>query len=246
MKVSIITVTFNSENSIEQTLRSVLEQDYPNIEHIIVDGASSDDTMSIVDRFPHVSIKLSEADNGMYDALNKGLDLAPGDVIGILHSDDVFHNNSVISDVVSSLNDHPEWNGLYGDIRFVDAKGKTTRYYSGKHWSIRDFSRGMMPAHPSFFAYRSVFQDMRFHTRFKIAADFDLLLRLFNQPGHNFGYSNILTTDMSTGGLSTKNWRSNVIINREIMQILRDNGVRSNYFKIYSKYFQRMKELRKR
>jgi len=244
MKVSIITTTYNSEESIEGTLKSLLSQDYSDIEHILIDGASQDDTMNIVDRFPHVSIKLSEKDNGVYEALNKGLHLATGDVIGFLHSDDVFHSDSVVSQIVDTIRSNPEWNGVYGDIHFVDGNGKTKRVYSAKNWSYLDFSRGIMPPHPSFFAYRKIYQNLRFDTRFRIASDFDLLLKLFQDPELSFGYSGIVTTDMSTGGISTRNWRSNVIINREIMQILKEQGIRSNYFKIYSKYVRRLLELR--
>ena len=244
MKVSIITTTFNSESSIERTLKSVVQQDYQDIEHIVIDGASEDNTMNIVDQFPHVSIKLSEHDGGVYEALNKGLNLATGDVVGLLHSDDVFHSDSVVSKIVEVLRSNPSWNGTYGDIHFVDANEKTTRVYSGKKWTFHDFSRGIMPPHPSFFAYRSVYQNMEFDIRFRIAADFDLLLRLFKEPDLTFGYSGIVTTKMSAGGISTRNWRSNVIINREIMQILKEQGIRSNYFKIYSKYVRRLLELR--
>lgn len=243
MKVSLITATYNSENAIRKTLNSVVAQTHSNIEHIIIDGGSTDGTLDIVMDYPHVSKLVSEQDRGIYDALNKGLDCATGDVIGILHSDDVLHHPLTIARVVSALVEHPEWSGTYADIRFVNAKWETTRYYSCKNWKFEDFSRGIMPAHPAFFARKAVYEGQRFSLNYRIASDFELLLRLFNNPDHTFGYIPFLTTDMSSGGLSTRSWKSNLIINREIRDICRKHGIPTSYLKIYSKYWKRLMEL---
>jgi len=244
LKVTIITATYNSAGSIRKNLESVRQQTHNNIEHLIIDGASSDDTLDIVNGFQHVSKVVSEKDKGIYDALNKGLSFATGDVIGLLHSDDVFHDRLSIARVVSQLVENPEFNGVYGDIRFVNEEGKTTRLYSCKNWEFKDFAQGIMPAHPSFFAKKEVYHNERFSLNYKIASDFELLVRLFKKPLNKFKYMPYITTDMSSGGLSTRSWRSNLIINKEIRQICRKHNIKTSYLKIYSKYIKRLLELR--
>jgi len=244
LKVSIITATYNSEKSIRRNLESVKNQTHADIEHIIIDGNSSDNTLSIVNEFPHVSKIISEKDKGIYDALNKGLDKAAGDVIGLLHSDDVFHDRLSIARVVSELVQESELSGVYGDIQFVNDEGQTTRHYSSKNWEFKDFSQGIMPAHPSFFAKKKVYENERFSLNYKIASDFEFLIRLFKNPADQFKYINFIITDMSSGGLSTRSWKSSLIINKEIRQICKLHGIKTSYSKIYSKYFKRILELR--
>ncbi|MCB9246126.1 MAG: glycosyltransferase [Flavobacteriales bacterium] len=244
MKVSLITATFNSEKTIRRTLQSVVAQSHHNVEHIVVDGGSTDSTVQIVKEFPHIKVLISEPDRGIYDALNKGLDRASGEVVGLLHSDDVFHHRLSLSRVVSALIEHPDWSGIYADIRFVDEKGETSRLYSCEDWTFSDFSRGIMPAHPAFFARREVYEGQRFSLAYRIASDFELLVRLFGDPRWKFGYIPFIITDMNGGGLSTRSWRSNFIINREIRDICRKHNIPTSYLKIYSKYWQRLLELR--
>jgi glycosyltransferase involved in cell wall biosynthesis len=245
MKVSIITSTYNSAKTIRRTMESLRSQEYSNIEHIVIDGNSTDGTQEVIKSYSHVKTFISEPDRGVYDALNKGLELASGDIIGILHSDDIFHSKLSVARVVSALVEHPDWDGVYGDIRFVDQKGNSTRKYSCKNWKFSDFSRGIMPAHPSFFARKAIYEKERFDLQYQIAADFDLLLRLFQKQDAKYGYIPYISTDMSSGGLSTKSWKSNLIINKEIRQICRRHGVKTSYLKIYAKYFKRLTELRR-
>ncbi len=242
LNVSIITAAYNSDQYIKQTLESVRDQDYDNIEHVLVDGGSKDDTNDIIKSFSHVTNYVSEPDKGIYDALNKGINRATGDVIGFVHSDDYLHDETIITQVAKHLIDNPDVTGVYGDIQFVDDRKKVLRHYSSKSWTFAQFTKGKMPAHPSFFARREVYESYLFDTQYKIAADFDQMLRTFKEPEFRFDYLPIITTSMRMGGASTDGLKSNLQINREILQICKANGLVTNYLKIYSKYPSRVLE----
>jgi len=243
MKISIITAAYNSDKYIKQTLESVRDQDYNNIEHVLVDGGSTDRTNLIIQSFPHVTNYISEPDKGIYDALNKGVNRAAGDVIGFVHSDDYLYNDKVVTQIAKYLQDHPEVTGIYGDIQFVDDNKKILRHYSSKSWKFGHFSRGKMPAHPSFFARKEVYETYLFDTQYRIAADFDQMLRAFKDPEFKFEYLPIITTSMRMGGASTDGFKSNLRINREILNICKVNGISTNLIKIYSKYPSRFLEI---
>lgn len=245
LKISIITAAYNSDRYIKQTLESVRNQEYDNIEHVLVDGGSTDDTNQIIQSFEHVSNYISEPDKGIYDALNKGINRATGDVIGFVHSDDYLHHDKVVSEIADYLQNHQEVTGIYGDIQFVDDNKKVLRHYSSKSWKFSHFSKGKMPAHPSFFARKEVYETYLFDTQYRIAADFDQMLRAFKDPEFKFEYLPIITTSMRMGGASTDGLKSNLRINKEILNICKVNGIRTNLFKIYSKYPSRVLEILK-
>src|SRR5687767_1410942 len=159
MKVSIITITYNSSSTIEDTMRSVASQTYPHIEHIIVDGASKDNTLEIVRKFPHVATIISEPDRGIYNAMNKGVVVAKGDVVGILNSDDFFSADNVIEKIVAAFD--PETQVVFGDVSFVNPEdtSKVVRYYSAKKWKPYKLRWGFMPPHPSCYIRRECFAD---------------------------------------------------------------------------------------
>ena len=242
LKFSIITASYNSDKYIKQTLESVRDQDYDNIEHVLVDGGSTDKTNTIIKSFPHVENYISEPDKGIYDALNKGVNRATGDVIGFVHSDDYLKDSTIISKIATFLDTHKA-TGVYGDIVFVDDDQKVLRHYSSKKWRFNQFKVGKMPAHPSFFARKEVYESYLFDTQYKIAADFDQMLRAFKDPEFNFEYMAIVTTCMRLGGASTDGLKSNLRINREILNICKVNGIRTNLIKIYSKYPSRFLEI---
>ncbi|MBO6516850.1 MAG: glycosyltransferase [Bacteroidia bacterium] len=246
MKVSLVTACYNSEKDLEQTLKSVADQTYNNIEHVLVDGGSTDSTLDIIKRFDHVTNWVSEPDKGIYDALNKGVQMATGDVIGFVHSDDYLLDNTIIASVVEQLTAKPQVSAIYGDIIFVNDEGKTIRYYSSKSWSFKKMAVGKMPAHPSFFARKEVYDRYLFNLNYKIAADFDHILRVSKDPEFSLEYIPLVTTAMRMGGASTDGIKSNIRINKEILAICKSNGVKSNYLKIYSKYPSRLLEFLKR
>lgn len=244
MKISIITAAFNSDKYIRETLESVRDQDYSDIEHVLVDGGSSDRTNEIIKSFPHVTNHVSEPDKGIYDALNKGVNRATGDVIGFVHSDDYLRDKNTISEIAKYLKSNPDCTGVYGDIVFVNDNKKVIRYYSSKSWRFKKFKFGQMPAHPSFFAKREVYESYLFDTRYKIAADFDQMLRAFKDPEYHFDYSPQITTCMRMGGASTDGLKSNIRINKEILKSCQENGIKTNLVNIYSKYLKKIFEFK--
>lgn len=246
IKVSIITVTYNSAATLADTIRSVAVQNYCDIEYLIIDGNSSDGTQDIIRSFNGtVSRWISEPDKGLYDAMNKGIQLATGDVVGIINSDDFYHRSDAISKVVGAF-EESNCQCVYSDVRFVrpGKLEKTVRYYSSKGFSPEKFKRGIMPAHPTFFTYRENFLKYGLYkTDYEIAADFELLVRFLYKFKLSFHYLPIDLMKMRTGGLSTKSWRSNVIINQEDLRACKENGLETNYFWLYSRYFKKLLEL---
>ena len=243
--VSIITVSYNSSATISDTIKSVLSQSYANIEYIIIDGSSTDNTIELINSFgDKISKFVSEPDLGIYDAINKGIRLAKGDIVGILNSDDFFYDNNVIEKVVQAFNEF-DIDAVFGDVQFVDQIkiSKTVRFYSSKHFDVRKFKFGFMPAHPSFYAKRDLFETIAYYkTDYKIAADFELLVRFLAINKIRYKYLEMIFVSMRAGGVSTKSIKSNFILNKEIVRACRENNIRTNYFYIYSKYFTKVFE----
>lgn len=246
MKVSIITVTYNSYATLQDTIDSIAFQDYANIEYIIVDGNSTDNTVSIIEsNSAIVSLWISEHDKGLYDAMNKGIKMATGDIVGIINSDDFYHRPGAISQVVKAFQ-VSKAQCVFADVRFVSPENleKTVRYYHSGGFVPEKFKRGIMPAHPTFFTHRENFENFGYYkTDYKIAADFELLVRFLYKHKLSYHYLPTDLMKMRTGGLSTKSWKSNWIINQEDLRACRENGLKSNYFWLYSRYFKKILEL---
>lgn len=226
MKVSVVTVCYNSQQSILDTLQSVHLQDYPNIEHVVKDGGSKDDTLRIIQGHPSSNVKLvSGADSGIYDAINIGLENTTGDIVGLLHSDDVFTDNHVISDIVRLFEGGADL--VYGDLRYVstdDPLKAVRRWVSGtyRQGSIR---RGWMPPHPTVYMKRSLYESVgKYKTDYRIAADYDYMVRLFSRGNLNIGYLNRIIVDMKDGGVSNRSFSNIVKKSREDFLIMRRNG----------------------
>ncbi len=239
MKISLITVCYNAEKTIEKTIQSVLEQDYAYIEYILIDGASNDSTMAIVNKYAQdISIIKSEKDQGMYDGINKGISLATGDVIGILNADDVFSNSDILSKIAIAFNTNSEIDAVFGDIAFVNENGKQTRYYSSAKWNPGKFVWGFMPAHPTFYCKKEIFKKLGgYRTDFDIAADYELLIRFLKVNAINYLYLPMLMVKMNLGGKSTSGFKSTKKINQEIIKACKLNGLYTNFMMLYSKYF---------
>ena len=237
MKISIITVCFNSEKTIEDTIKSVQSQSYSNIEYIVIDGKSKDSTNDIVSKYEEtVSIHISEADSGLYDAMNKGVRLATGDIVGVLNSDDILANDDIIQKLVNSIGTS---DGIYGDIGFYPEHDFSVkkRHYSSKGFTKAKFARGMMPAHPSFYARKECYERAGlYRTDFKIASDFDMVLRIFSLADTSFVYLEQEIVKMRLGGVSTSGFMSNYTLNKEILDSCKTNGIKSNWLSIMSKY----------
>lgn len=211
MVVSIITVVFNNKKYIEDCLVSVQSQTYKAIEHIVIDGGSTDGTLEILEKHKSKIFKLIiERDAGMYDALNKGFKLASGQIIGLLHSDDVFNNNSVIESIANEFS-KGNIDGLYGNLIYVSQTNpqKIQRYWESKEFNPKMIAQGWMPPHPTLFLQKKVIEKTGyFDLNFKIAADYDYMLRVLQTQGIRLKYLPIVITKMRTGGKSNKSLRN--------------------------------------
>ncbi|MBL8199451.1 MAG: glycosyltransferase [Chromatiales bacterium] len=245
-KVSLITVAHNSAATIRGTIESVLAQDYPDIEHIVIDGASTDGTAEIVRSYGNrVARFVSEPDQGIYEAMNKGLRLAGGDIIGILNSDDLYTTRHIISEVVDEFRRKPV-ELVFGDIVFVnpDNLDKVIRYYSSASCGPGNFAWGWMPAHPSCFLRREVYEKYGyFKPDYRIAADFEILARFMVRHGISYSYIPRVLVKMRTGGVSSASLRTKWILNRELARACRENGIATNMPKLLLRYFRKVFQL---
>jgi glycosyltransferase involved in cell wall biosynthesis len=248
MRISIITATFNSSAHIADCVKSVNDQNYHDIEHIIVDGASKDNTLEIVNGIPNrVEKIISEPDKGIYDAMNKGIQAATGDVIGILNSDDFFTSDDVIQTVVDSFRNN-DIDALYGDVHFVSPENlsKSVRYYSSSVFKPSLFRFGFMPAHPSFYMKKECYDKYGLYALdYKIASDYDLLIRYLYKEKIKYKYIKKDFVTMRTGGVSTENFNSRVTLNKEIVRACRKYGIYTNMFMLSLKYLYKIFELKR-
>jgi glycosyltransferase involved in cell wall biosynthesis len=239
MKISIITVSYNSQETIKATIDSVLNQSYDNIEYIIIDGKSKDGTMDIIHCYNDERILyVSEPDKGIYDAINKGIRMATGVIVGILNSDDTYHDDNVVKRIVDSFTGQ-QVEAVFADVIYTDRySGKKKRYYSSGYFKPFLFRFGFMPAHPSFYTYRHNFEKFGLYAiGYKIAADFDLLLRFIGTHAMPCRYVKDVWVNMKEGGVSNASICSLFLLNREIIQSCRENGIYTNILIVYLKYF---------
>lgn len=249
MKISIITISYNSEKTIRSTIESVLCQSYVNYEYIIIDGASNDDTVSIIKEYePKFKGKLkwlSEHDNGIYSAINKGINISTGDVIGILNSDDFFSSTRVLEIIHTSFK-LESIDAIYGDVHYVNHSNlsKPIRYYSSANFKPSMMRMGFMPAHPSFYVRSHCYKKLGFYNEnYKIAADFELLLRFIFIHKINVHYLPFDFVTMRIGGVSTSGINSHITIFKEHTKALRDNNVYSNFILLFLRYFSKIVNL---
>ncbi len=245
MKVSIITVTFNSASTIEETLKSVISQTHPDKEYIVVDGASSDETLSIIEKYrSEIQKFISEKDKGLYYAINKGIAMATGDVIAILHSDDLFIDETVLSKVVSAFK-QSNAEAVYGDLYYVDQNNtsKIFRRWKSGAYSPGMFLNGWMPPHPSFFAKREVYTKFgNFNTELKSAADYEIMLRFIHKNKIGLFYLPDFLIKMRAGGQSNASLKNRLKANAEDRLAWKLNGLNPRFytlsFKPLRKIFQ--------
>jgi len=239
MKFSIVTVCYNSVQTIEDTLRSVAAQTWPEVEHILVDGGSNDGTLAIVERYREsLSKVISEPDHGIYDAMNKGVHAATGDVIGFLNADDFYAHANVLGDV-ARLMTREHLDALFGDVEFFRPENPAVavRRYSSSRFRPSRIAWGWMPAHPASFFRREVFQKAGpFRTDYRIAGDFEFVVRAFGCKALRYRHLPEVLVRMRTGGISTGGWRNSLVLNQEVLRACRENGIPTNMLKILSKY----------
>lgn len=249
MKITVVTVAYNSASTIADTVRSVAAQTHPDIEHLVIDGKSTDATVQVVEANRHPRLVLSsEPDKGIYDAMNKGLDRASGDVVCFLNSDDQYASPEVLSRVAALMEEHG-LDALCGDVGFFHGRDSTriVRRFRSDRFRPDRFVWGWMPAHPALFLRTEVVRRVgHFKTDYRIAGDFEFMVRAFHGHVHRYRHLPEVLVLMRTGGVSTAGFRSKILLNREVLRACRENGLRTNIFKILSKYPAKMLELLQR
>ena len=233
MKISLITVSYNSVATIENTILSVASQTYPNIEYIIVDGNSNDGTRDIIKKQEDKITKwISEPDQGLYDAMNKGIAMATGELVGILNSDDTFYSDTILEEIAAFHTANPI-DASVGNIMQHKENGKVVRVYSSKYWNPEKLIIGFMPPHPAIFFKRELFEKFGlYNLGFIIGADYELITRFFLKEKISWKYSGVTTTAMLVGGLSSSGSVSYNLITNEIQKALIMNGILFSIFKI--------------
>ena len=228
MKISVITATYNSGATLRDTIESVVSQDYPDFEHLIIDGGSTDNTIDIIKEYePKYGDRLkwiSEPDKGIYDAMNKGIKMATGDVIGILNSDDFYFSSHTLSHISRAIQ---EKDITFGDLQFVTPEDttKVVRLWKGSPFIKGAFLKGWHPAHPTFYARKKCFDEMGdFDIDFKISADFELMFRFLEKGNYSCSYIPETLVSMRLGGESTKSVKNIVQGNRFVLKAFKKNG----------------------
>ncbi|MCW3079591.1 glycosyltransferase family 2 protein [Segetibacter sp.] len=246
MKVSIITATYNSERTIKDTISSVKQQTHKDIEHIIIDGASTDKTINLLDLYGHQGPKLSEADNGIYHAMNKGVSIAGGDIIGILNSDDFYSDSQVVEKVVKAF-ESSGCDAVYGDLEFIDNKqtNKVVRKWIAGSYDKSLFYKGWMPPHPTVFIKKEVYEKYGlFNLKFKSSSDYELLLRLMLVENIKVQYIPKVLVQMRTGGQSNKSLGNRLKAHKEDYLAWLSNGISPRWYTLAMKPLSKIRQFK--
>ena len=238
LKISIITVSYNAAGTLEDTIRSVISQSYKNIEYIVVDGGSTDGTLGLIDKYKSgISKVVSEKDNGLYDALNKGIELASGDVIGFIHSDDFYMNDKVIEHYAACF-EKTQCDAVYANLYYVDKNNpdKIIRNWISGTYTTGSFIYGWMPPHPTFLVKKEVYNQLgKFNLQLKSAADYELMLRFIHKHKIKLAYLNEHTIKMRVGGKSNVNVQNRINANLEDRKAWELNGLKPRFYTLYLK-----------
>lgn len=239
LKITVITVCYNCATTLANALQSVAGQSWPHIEHIVVDGASTDDTMSVIEHYrAGLEVVVSEPDTGIYDAMNKGVALATGDIVAFLNADDFYKDANVLARIASVMQVE-RLDALYGDVEFFwpGLQGSVVRRYNSGRFAVGRLGWGWMPAHPALFVRRELFERFgAFRADYRIAGDFEFIARVFRHPELQHRHLPESLVCMQLGGVSTSGWRATLEINREMMRACRENGIQTNWFKMLVRY----------
>jgi len=228
LKVSIITSVYNNKETIEDSIKSVLSQTHEDIEYILVDGASNDGTVDIIKKYKDkISFFVSERDSGIYDGLNKGIELATGDIVAFLHSDDIYNDENVIKEIVELFKSE-DVDSVYGDLVYVDKvdTSKIFRYWKSGEFTVERLKKGWMPPHPTFFVKRELYEKYgKFDLSFKIAADYDFMLRMLGKYQISTAYLPKVLYKMRVGGASNRSIKNIIQKSKEDIKALRNNKI---------------------
>ena len=243
MKISIITVVYNNSSTIEDTINSIINQTYGEIEYIIIDGASTDGTLDIINKYiDAIDIFISEKDHGIYDAMNKGIKLATGEVIGILNSDDIYFNNFVIETIVTAFELEKDLDILYGNLVYVKKHNinHIVRNWISKSYYNKYFDYGNVPPHPSLFIKNIVYKKSGlFNLDFRLAADYEFMLRIFKSNLYKNRYIPSTIVKMRLGGATNNSIKNIVKGNVEILNAWKINGLHAPFTLMFVRFFKR-------
>jgi len=248
MKISLITATYNSADTIRDTLQCIQEQEYADVEHIIIDGGSTDETLKIVAEFPHVAKVISEKDQGIYDAMNKGIMASTGEVVGILNSDDVYAHPEVLSNIARVFS-NVEVQACYANLQFVqrDDLNKVMRTWKAGPYSKKSFYYGWMPPHPTFFVRKHVYKKAGvFNLSLQSAADYELMLRVLLKHSIPATYINEVIIKMRVGGVSTASLKNRLRANSQDRMAWKINDLDPYFFTLYMKPLRKLGQFLKR
>lgn len=248
MKITIVTVCFNSAKYIAGAIQSVVMQNYPDIEYIVIDGGSTDGTVDIVKSYgDKITRFISEPDLGIYDAMNKGLRLATGDVIGILNSDDIFFDNNVLANVANTfVADNCDC--LFGDLVYVAPydTSKVIRYWRTSKMPLAGFSNGWHPPHPSFYAKKSVYERCGyFKDNYNFSADFEIMMRILQVNQHSYSYLAVPMVRMRLGGKTSKNLKNIYLGNLECLKAFKENGLSKSPFYLFLRILMKLNQFKR-
>ena len=226
LKISVVTVVYNAKNTIEKCLDSVARQKFNNIEHIVIDGGSTDDTVHIIKKYSNnIQVFVSEPDEGIYDAMNKGIKLATGDIIGTLNADDYLANDEVLIDIAAAFASQ-ETDVLYGDLDFIEPGGNIVRKWRSGGYKYGKFNWGWMPPHPTFYCKRTLFERLGgYRLDYGSAADYELMLRFLHANKMSVFYLQKVIVKMYVGGVSNKNLINRVKALRFDLKAMRNNDI---------------------
>jgi len=226
LKISLITVVYNAQNTIDRCLDSVVRQKFNNVQHIVIDGGSTDNTIKIINKYrDNISVFISEPDNGIYDAMNKGISLADGDIIGTLNADDYLANDDILNDVANSF-EQQNVHILYGDLDFIDPNGKVVRKWRSGGYRSGLFNWGWMPPHPTFYCKKELFEKLGgYKLDYGSAADYELMLRFIHAHKADVFYLNKVLIKMFIGGVSNKSLNNRVKALLYDLKAMRNNDI---------------------
>ena len=249
MKVSIITAVRNAQKTVEETIRSILGQTFKNVEHIIIDGCSTDGTLGIIEEYrARIAKIISEPDGGVYDALNKGIQLSSGDIVGILHAGDLYAHEGVLNTVVEVFEKRSE-DGCYGDLQYVDKDdpNKLIRYWKSSAYKDGKFRLGWMPPHPTFFVKREIYEKHGlFNREFRIAGDYELMLRFLAKQKISVFYIPEVLVKMRMGGISNRSAKDLWVKSREDYKAWKINHLKGSPFIIFLKNLSKLPQFLRR
>lgn len=243
MRISVITISYNSGNSIDETFDSVKKQSFKDYEYLLIDGGSIDKTLSIAGKYDHIAKIISEPDNGIYDAINKGIKNSSGDIIGFLNSDDTYYDENSLELISNAFDDNTDC--VFGDLIYTDNNQKIKRVWKGSKFKKGAFKKGWMPAHPTFYCRRSVYEKYGlYNNSYKIAGDFELMLRFFEKYKIRSKYIPHTLVNMKVGGASNAGIKSKIDILNEEFRAFKENNISINKLSYIFHKTKKLKEFK--